>query len=151
MARAGIYNAKAVDAAVGVSNTGKEQIAVCFELTDGEFKGEQITWYGYFTEVSIDKTVKSLVNAGFNGDDFRDLSSIKGEVSLTLSEEEYDGKKILKVAWVNKIGEGNLRLKNRLDKKEMDDFANRMNGYLKSSMPAIKPKTSDLDEDDIPF
>ena len=46
----GFYTAVAKAAELGWTKGAREQIAVLFELLDGDCAGAEITWYGYFTE-----------------------------------------------------------------------------------------------------
>lgn len=111
MLKAGKYTAKAVSAGLSQTKSGSAQAYIKFEVTEtGE--ANHITWFGSMTEKSIDRTVKALVTAGFNGNDFGDLEKKFNEVfqpkavQLTLAEEEFNGKTSLKVKWVNPIHQG---------------------------------------------
>jgi hypothetical protein len=49
-------------------------VAINFELTDeGEAKGAQLTWYGYFTDGTVDSTIKALRAMGWKGNDLSEL------------------------------------------------------------------------------
>ena len=67
MLAAGNYRGRPVRAALGTSSKGTEQIAVEFELI--EPAGERMTWYGFFTEATTDRTIESLRHCGWQGND----------------------------------------------------------------------------------
>jgi hypothetical protein len=108
-----------------------EQIAVQFELV--EPAGERRTWYGFFTESTIENTVKSLRACGWN-DPNNDLSVFTEgsplpagfglEVELVIEQEEYLGKVRDRIRWVN--GGGGLALKRALTKEQATAFAARL-------------------------
>lgn len=107
MIPAGNHRAKAIDAILSETSTGKEQVVVNFELLD--LPGESITWYGYFTDKTTETTLKGLRAAGFKGLDINDMSSLRespNEVSLVVEHErnEKDGSIRARVRWVNTWG-----------------------------------------------
>jgi len=70
----GTYRARATEAEFGFTNTGTEQVAVLFEVVeDGEFQGERITWFGFFTDATSERTIQALRVCGWAGDDLGDL------------------------------------------------------------------------------
>jgi hypothetical protein len=125
----GKYRGRPVTAALGLTSKNTEQIAVTFELVDPP--GERITWYGFFTENTTDRTLQSLRSCGWQGND---LSVFVGgeplpagfdqEVELEVEQSEYQGKTTAKVAWVN--SGGGLGLKNALTKDQAKVFAAKM-------------------------
>jgi hypothetical protein len=171
MLDAGTYRARAIEAALGETETGKEQIAVQFQLLDLE--GQQITWYGYFTEKTLETTFKALRTAGWKGQDLTDLSDLCApaetpEVHLIVEHETYENpqtgetKTRARVRWVN--GTGGLALKKALDPNKAKAFAARMRGQIvafdrSSGAPkangVAKPHPADAEpspfNDDIPF
>jgi hypothetical protein len=136
MLDAGTYRAQAIEAALGETDTGKEQIAVRFRLLDVE--GQETTWYGYFTDKTLETTFKALRTAGWKGQDLSDLSDLCGqdtpEVNLVVEHETYENpqtgetKTRARVRWVN--GTGGLALKKALDPNKAKSFAARMKGKL---------------------
>ena len=138
----GKYLMCATDAQLGMTEGGKEQVAVLLEVVEGEFKGDSLTWYGYFTDKTTATTLKSLRALGWEGTDITKLDSVRGEAACTVTEEEYEGKVSLRVRWV---GGGGLGLKNVMDDRQKAAFAKRMQGaILAQSKPvnetAKKPK-----------
>jgi len=105
-------------------------MAVLFEITEGPLAGQRITWYGYFTDATIERTLESLEHAGWDGES--ELSAPKGlgskTCSIVVQHEEYDGKMRAKVAWVN--GSAGLALKQALSKEEALSFDKRMKATL---------------------
>src|SRR5579862_677136 len=104
----GYYRARAIEWALGKTDKGNRQVAVRFQTFDDEDRpGEAITWYGYFTEKTAERTLESLQHCGWTGDDITDLSGIeRNEVQLVVENEEYEGKVHARVAWVNLPGGG---------------------------------------------
>lgn len=124
MIEAGKYRAKAVDAGIGLTESGKEQVAVQFELLD--MPGHTITAYLYFTEKTTDRTLESLRYCGWSTDDVCDLRGIgDNEVSIVVEHAEYQGKVQAKVAWINKIG-GGVAIKNAMLESSKAAFSQRM-------------------------
>lgn len=125
MLDAGYYRARAVEWALGKTEKGNRQVAVRFETFDAEDRpGEHITWYGYFTEKTEERTLESLQHCGWEGDDITDLSGIeRNEVQLVVEQEEYEGKRRARVQWVNKPGGGGIAIKAPLDEAEKAEFA----------------------------
>jgi hypothetical protein len=126
----GDYRAKAVEAALGRSSKGTEQVAVRFSLLD--FPQQTITWYGYFSEKAFEISMRGLRAAGFTGDNLADLSSLREEVSpevvLVIDHDEYNGKVRPRVQFIN--GAGGMAVKDALDEAEAKTFAARMKGKV---------------------
>lgn len=128
----GTYTARAVSAALGLTDSGKEQIAIDFVVLDEGFAGQHITYYGYFTEKTEDRTLESLRYCGWRGDDLTDLSGIDAnEVRIECENDTYEGKTRLKVAWVN--GMGGLALKTPMTPDQTRAFAARMKAKAAAS------------------
>lgn len=100
------YPARARNWTLGLSSNHKEQVAVELVLPEGSSDGESLTWYGYFTDATFDRTVESLRYMGWEGTDLSDgLPGLDAkEVSITVEDEEYEGKVTAKVQWINKPG-----------------------------------------------
>src|SRR5690606_28336352 len=98
----GTYTAKAIEWKLGVTSRGTEQIAVLFQLESGE----QITWYGYFTEKTTERTLDALEYMGWDGVDITDPVGLdRNDVRLVIDHETgEDGKTYARVKWVNRIG-----------------------------------------------
>lgn len=128
MITAGRHRARAVEAALGYTNGGKEQVAVLFELADGDEAGQQITWYGYFTERTEERTLESLRYCGWEGDDISNLGSVtKNDVQIVVEMERSDDGHYARVRWVNRSGTA-LALKSHMNDEQKRAFAARMKG-----------------------
>lgn len=121
MIEAGTYRAIAVSGALGFTANGKEQVAVVFNLLD---MNQQITWYGYFTEATEDRTMQALSYAGW---DWVNLDFPEPpEVYLVIEhEEDQKGQTRAKVRWVNQAT-GKSGLKNEMTPEQAKEFAKRM-------------------------
>jgi hypothetical protein len=123
----GTYKARAKEWALGMSKNGKEQIALMFEVTSGEYAGQSITWFGYFTETAVDRTLDSLRHCGWASDNLTELDSLSAnEVELVLDSEEFEGKERLKVKWVNRASR--LALKEQMSPQAAAAFAAKLRG-----------------------
>jgi hypothetical protein len=143
MIRAGTYKARAKEWAFGLSQTGKEQIAITFDILDEEERGETITWYGYFSDAALNRTVEALHYCGWDGDNLEQIGHLKDhEVQLVVEDEEYEGKVRTKVRWVNAI-------RDQLPPEEQRDIAQRIcDRILAKKRAAAEPSSRD---DDLPF
>jgi hypothetical protein len=131
MIKPGTYRAKATEGALGLTKGGKEQAAIAFAIIDGEHAGESVTWFGYFTDATAERTIESLRTCGWIGDDLSDLTGIlDNEVQIVIEHEDYEGKTQVRVKWVNRSGSGGLALKERLEGGAAKAFAQRMKGIV---------------------
>ncbi len=133
----GYYNATAVPVATdngpqkvqfGFTKENKRQVAVCFEILDGEYAGHKLTWFGYFTEKTTERTIQALRYCGFRGDDLMAANdqALDQAVSITVEHAEYLGKVSAKVAWVNAPGGGGFKLSAPMKKDDLRRFAAEM-------------------------
>lgn len=140
---AGTYRAQAIEAQLGFTNDGKEQVAVSFQLLTPGFEQDRAAYYGYFTEKGLPITIKALRACGWTGLDLSDLAGITAnEVNLVVEHEEYptgSGIFTAKVKWVND-GAGGL-LKNMMGDAEKASFAQRMRGQL-AALGSATPKAA---------
>jgi len=134
---AGTYTARAVAGGLGFAKTGTPQVAVELQITDEHFAGETITWFGYFTEGTHERTIEALRTLGWRTDDLDNLEGISdNEVKVVLKEDEYEGKIQLKVAFINRPG--GLALKTPMSPQQAKDFARQMKGTVLSVAPSGK-------------
>ena len=125
----GTYRAKAVEAQLGETSGGAEQVAISFAVLTPGFEQHHLAYYGTFGEKALPITVKALRACGWQGLDLSDLSGIDAnEVSLVVEHEEYQGVTRARVKWVNEGG-GAL-LKKQLDPQAARTFAQRMRGAI---------------------
>jgi hypothetical protein len=144
------YEAKATEWALGESSSGKEQVVVSFHVLTPDAQEQRLTWYGYFTEKTADRTLESLRHCGWTGDDLTDLTGLDAnEVQLVVEDEEYEGKVTAKVQWVNKAG--GLALKAPLAPDKAKAFAASMRDRIRAMdaaggvrKPSAAPKPASL-------
>jgi hypothetical protein len=112
----------------GFTKENKRQIAVCFEVIDGDYIGHKLTWFGYFTEKTTERTIQALRYCGFRGDDLMTVNeqALDQAVSITVEHAEYNGKISAKIAWVNAPGGGGFKLSAPMKKNDMRRFAAEM-------------------------
>lgn len=151
---AGRYNARAVDAKMGRTQTGKEQVGVLFEIMDpAEQAGTRITWYGYFTEKTVDRTLESLEHCGWNGNSLGagDLDTARGEVQIVIEHEaDQKGEQRARVKWVNSIG--GLQLGEVLDEASIQKLNQQLKGKLLARKQSAKPaQQKQTNGDEPPF
>ena len=141
MIHAGNYKARAVEYQFGLAETGTEQVAVTFEITEeGEFHGHTIVWFGFFTEATAERTVQALRTCGWDGDDLSDLRGLdRNEVVLVIEHDEYNGKVQARVKWVNRSGAGRIELKRKMTDAQRIALGRRLKGLVL----ATKPKGAD--------
>lgn len=135
MIQAGSYRARAVDYQFGFAETGTEQVAVTFEIVEeGEYQGSTITWFGFFTDATAERTIEALRTCGWQGDNLGDLTGIdRNEVSLVIVHEPYNGKQIARVKWVNRPGTGRVELKRKMDAVQKAALARRLRALVVAS------------------
>jgi hypothetical protein len=163
-----------VSGGLGFAKNGTEQLGVDFVITEGPSEGQHITWWGFFTDKTADRTIESLRIMGWQGDDLCDLTGIdQNPVDLVIEAEEYEDKRtgeirsIGKVRWVNRAG--GLSLKDAMSPAQAREFAARMRGKVVSlgapkrpmasapantrptPRPAGPPPAQVIDDDNIPF
>lgn len=146
----GTFKARAIEGDLGKAETGTDQVAVLIELEGGYRR----TWYGYFSDAAVDRTIESLITMGVT-----DLETLAGlgstDFEAVVDEEEYQGKTRDKVKFINRLGSGSLALKTRMDAGAKKSFAQRFKGKFltmqrQAGAPPAKSETPAAN-DDIPF
>jgi hypothetical protein len=129
----GRYKARGVEGVLARTSSGREQLAVLIEITDGEYAGHQYTWYAHFTDKTIERDFESLRHLGWETDDLTDLRGIDAnEVSITIEHEtDQHGEARARIRWINKPG--GIAIKDRMDDGAAKAFAQRMRGYAAAS------------------
>lgn len=126
----GRYRARAVEWAWGVSSNNNPQLAVAFDFLD--HPGQRMTRYLSFTDDAFDYSLKALRNCGWQGDNFEDLTGLDAnEVQLVLDWEEYQGKRELRIQFINQSG--GLALKQAMEPTQIASFAQRMRGRIQQA------------------
>jgi hypothetical protein len=125
-------------------STGNEQVGLDFVILEGPNTGSHITWYGYFTDDTWERTVESLRLCGWGGSDLSDLSGVdSNEVRIVIEHEaDLQGEYRARVKWVNNLG--GVAMKNRMDVGAQKAFAQKMRGRiiaLGAKGPAPRPQT----------
>ncbi|HZL99005.1 MAG TPA: hypothetical protein VFD43_02035 [Planctomycetota bacterium] len=144
----GTYRAKVGsidDVQFGFTEKGNEQVAVAFTLLVEPYVNAQITWFGYFTDKTVETTLKALRNCGWQTDDLNDLTGVDArEVDLVIeSEEDQQGRLRARVRWVNQVG-GKVKLNNTMSPEQRVSFASRMKGTVVAHRDGTAPKAPRL-------
>lgn len=144
------YTARARATSWGTSTKGNEQIAVTFEVIEGEHAGSAISYIRAFTDNTTEWIVKSLRACGWASDDLMDLYNLDEEgcdrmlpdtvqiVCKPKQPQEPGGKVYLEVAFVNKPGAGQFEFKQGMEAQDVRSFAARMKSTVASLSPATK-------------
>lgn len=125
----GKYRARAREWDLGIAGTGKEQLAIAFDFLD--HPGQSMTAYLYFTDETFDRTLKSLREMGWTGDDFDNITDLdRNEVQLVVEAEvnPKTGQAEPRIKWIN--NSGGLALKQAMDPAQRKSFAARMKGKV---------------------
>ena len=141
------YRGKAKEWTLSESSTGKVMIVVLFDILTEGASEKSLTWRGFFTEATTDRTIESLRAMGFEGDDLSQLVGLdKNEVDLVVEDEEYtdsesgEVKTSAKVQWVNKPKA--LSVKNVLEGDSLKSFAAQMKAAFRAADAANGKRTS---------
>ncbi len=170
--QAGYYEAKAVptpDEAgnvkvvhFGLSSNNTKQVLITFEIERGDGAGQKIPWFGYFTDKSWERTIQSLRYMGFKGDDLStlDAQALDQSVSISVEESEWEGKTHMRIAWVNELGGGGVKLANPMAANDIRQFAAQMKSRVFGVPESVAPTNNAGSgqpggalpgDDDIPF
>ena len=131
------YVGTATAVSFGQSSNGNTQIAVGFDLGDGQ----SITWIGHFTDKTTARTIESLMHMGWQGEDPTDLAdldvnailvALPEAVELVCEPEEYNGNWTLKVQWVNKPGSGRFAFNEPLQGNALKAFGAQLKSTVRS-------------------
>src|SRR5258708_6614487 len=100
----GKYRARAIDAQLGETKTGKEQVIVRFELLEDGFEGKAITWFGVFaTDKMSRRNLEGLRACGWRGNDINNLDGVGDcDVEIEVEHDTWQGKTSARVKWVNR-------------------------------------------------
>ncbi len=124
----------------GLTQNKTEQVAVEFEILEGEDAGEFITWYGFFTVDAEDRTLESLRNCGWSSNNVIALEGMGSRrVSLDIGDEEYKGKTHSRVKWVNRLGGNGVKLAIKMDDQARRFLAARLQEKA-AAMPSLPPE-----------
>jgi hypothetical protein len=117
----------------GETSTGNPQVAVQFAILDGPQQGRRVTWFGFFTEKTIKRTIESLRLCGLKGDNLEALltQKLNQEVSITVGHNTWDNKTTARVEWVNAPGGGGLKLEKPMNKDQLRMFSAKMKNHTR--------------------
>lgn len=150
MIETGTWRAKAVGAELGYTSKGHEQVAVAVEFLDGPNAGKSMTWYGYFTERTADRSLESLMIAGWDGEDLSALTGVgTTEFEVVVELDTYEGKTKPRIQWINRLFGTGPALKNKMDAGARSSFAERMKGRALAIKQGL-PKPPVGEDDDFP-
>lgn len=144
----GKHNAKVTGASFGTSSNNNEQVAIQFEITDGDFAGECIACIAAFTEDATEYTVEKMRNCGWDGDDIREFKTLAdtgqlGPVVIVVEHEEYKGNLHAKVKFVNKPGGGRFKFKDEIGEAGLDTMAARLKSAFRGGpRPAARSSSN---------
>lgn len=148
--QAGKYQARALVADLGVTPTkGTDFVRVVFCIRGGDADGEQVSWDGYFTPNTTERTLAALGYLGctFPNNDVTDLTGVDtNDVQITVEQEPYVGKDgethtAARVRWVDPLGA--VRRAPPLDAGAKAAFKQRLQGaiaVMKQSAPPATPR-----------
>lgn len=142
----GRYRARAIDGNFGRSSKGTDQVVILFELESGHRR----TWYGYLSDAAVDRTLEALRACGVT-----ELESLAGlgscEVEIVLATELFEGKQNQRIAFVNALGSGSVKLKAPMSDGDRKAMAARLKGKWLAGQPLPPVETPTGTDDDIPF
>jgi len=131
---------RAIEFGFGRAKNGTEQVGVVCELVEGDFKGKQGVWYGFFnTKENSERAFRSLMYLGWDGVDLTKLTGLGTKTAaLTCGEETFEGKSRWKIKFVDDPESDGIFMADRFNPEQTADFANRMSGLL-SEFRAKRP------------
>ncbi len=132
----GTYVARAVDIDLGYTSKGTPQYAVVFQKESKE----TITWYGYMTDASAERTLESLRYCGWRGmgPGAVTVDDLPEEVEIVVDDEEYNGEVYSRVKWVNQRS-GRAALKDRMNDNQRRDFSAKFKNLAMKIKPVAPP------------
>lgn len=162
MIEKGVWKARACGSQLGHTNGGKPQLGIDLLILEGPSAGAHITWYGYFTEATFERTIETCRVLGWGGSDLSDLSGIDAnEVNVVIDHEQNPetGEVHARAQWINALG--GVVMKNRMDAGAAAAFAAEMKGRIialgaQDKRPTRAPTSpgagrAPADDDNIPF
>ena len=100
MIEEGQYTARAVGFSFHEAKSGTKLIRVRFRIESGI----EVEWTGFFTPDTAERTVDSLLYAGWVGGDLATLEGLGStQVKIDVQHEEYNGRVYPRARWVNPL------------------------------------------------
>lgn len=141
--KAGSYEARVLDYGVGETKEGAPNIMIHFGFNDSDGDPHEMTWFGSLKEGKAQEiSLKALLTCGFTGNDPVELAdgihsgvldSIQ-PVRLTIDENEYQGKRSMRILWINPVG--SMAMERRLTKSDARVKMSMLN--LKGSLALLR-------------
>lgn len=127
----------------GEKGDGSLQCVGYFKITRGRYAGRNVIWFGYMTEGSYERTMKSWRYCGWKGADINNPGPMNQEVEIEVEHNEWNGKVSARVAWVNPPGGGAIQLKNPVVGQERAKVAARIRGAA-NRFPEVAGRAVDV-------
>lgn len=145
---AGKYLAKVTDHGIKTDRNGKPMAVVRFGWNDNDGTYHEWNWQGSFaTEKSTEIAIESLVNAGFIGNHPKELSDENAkcfdpdhECEIVVHLEEYDGKELPVVKYINRQGGAGIRDAVDIGSAEKAFGGMNLEGILAEKRSKVPPK-----------
>lgn len=152
---AGIYKAKAIngEGAICRSNSGTDYVAVLFEITEGPEKGNTIVASLFQTEKTAERTKKALAALGWKGESRDDgegncnLVGLNNVVPIGVKEEDYQGRKQIKVDWVFENPMAGINPKDRLTMRDARSVLASLKGGTSNASPRSSSREASPEDD----
>jgi len=139
------YDARAIDAYLAETKSGKPHVVVDLEVAAGNFMGERITAYLFLTDKAAERSIESLRHLGWRGTNIHDLVGVTDNmVQIVVEREVYDGRERAKVRWINRIGAPSMPAL-------PESKAASINAALQSRIAAVDAKLAKKKTEDLPF
>lgn len=123
----------------------KPQAVIGFQIVGEQdpFNGWSISAFCFLHEASWERSIESLRNMGWTGDDLQELPALceagqLGDVEIVIDHEEYQGAVSAKVKWINKVGGGAVKLKKPMEGDALKRFSAQMRSKVRT-VPSTGP------------
>jgi hypothetical protein len=150
----GTYEARVSDYGIGTVKDGAPQVMVLLNYKDQDGDSHDVTWFGSLKEGKAQEiTLKALLTMGFAGDDVAALADgihsnlldAVTPVSIVIEEHEYQGKKSMRVQWINSMG--GKTMEKRIEKSQAKILMGALNlkgqlAMLREQQPKAPQKKS---------
>lgn len=112
------YTARIKDYGIGTTKAGDPKAMVMFTFKDENGTSVDMTWSGSLREGRAREiTIDALLVCGLKGNDLSKLAQgaesgvldLNRDLSITVEEEEYNGKTYKKIKWINAPGGAGFR------------------------------------------
>ena len=102
------------------------QALVYFEILEGPHAEQRLPWFGFFSRQSYERTLQAFRYMGWRGDDLMNPGPLDQKVQITVEHHTYNEKTYARVAWVNRLGQGAIKLNDPLTPDELRKFSSQM-------------------------